>query len=309
MILTKENKKLTPFLFPEPRKRVIVETDLMLEIEGRIMAIHELCGLVICYGWAGVGKTTTAEWMVERCNNAFAPHILHAFKAVIYEVAKVRAGWGNEAKRALRSLYVAVSNMPIDEGLYGRLTAEELADLVLTFMKRNRIQLVFVDEAGLLSIEAINGLVLLSDKARQQRFNITIGLIGMDDLPQKLDVNRRPQINRRIHEWCYFDHYDFEQTEALLKAIHPYFAKLDSGNVNDCEEIKYIHEISNGLPGYITQFVSRFDAQYQLTSPSMVNLLFLKAVHMRNVQAKLTILKQAKNKGNTTPKTKQKKKK
>jgi len=286
----------TPFKFPVPKKAVIVETELMKEMEARVLAMHYLCLLCLWYGSGGAGKTTTAEWMVRRANAAFDPQNPHTFKAVLYEVGKVKAGFGNEAKRAIRSLYAAVSGMTIDEGYYGRCTAEEFADLVVDIAERQRVQLVFVDEAGLLSLDAIGGLILVSDKARQRKFPLTVVLIGMDDLPQK--VKSRPQIRRRVPEWCHFQHYDLEQTFKLLKALHPHFAALNRNFPTDWEQVKYVHEISEGLPGYIIPFVSQFDAQYR-GSEMNINLAFLRAVHLRTVYDTRDILALSKRNGNS----------
>lgn len=284
----------TPFKHPIPVKEVVVETELMREMETRVLAMHHLCLLCLWYGSGGVGKTTTAEWMVRRANAAFDPQNPHAFKVVLYEVGKLKAGFGNEAKRAIRSLYAAVSGITIDEGYYGRCTAEEFADLVVDIAERQRVQLVFVDEAGLLSLDAIGGLILVSDKARGRKFPLTIVLIGMDDLPQKIKL--RPQIRRRVPEWCHFQHYDLEQTYKLLKALHPHFAALDQKIHTDWEQVRFVHEISEGLPGYIIPFVSQFDAQYR-GSKRIINSAFLRAVHLRTVYDTHDILAQSKRNG------------
>lgn len=294
-----ETSTSSTFKFPVPRKKVVVETELMREMESRVLAIHELCGLCAWYGSSGAGKSTTAEWMTGRINQAYDPNDEHSFKAVTYEVGKIKSGWGNEAKRAIRSLYSAVAGVTIDEGFYGRSTAEELADMVIYTAQKEQIQIAFVDEAGLLSLDAIGGLVLVSDKAKQLGFNLTIVLIGMDDLPQKLDPKRRPQIYRRIHDWCCFRHYDFEQTVALLKALHPHFAALDVTERSDWEQFKFVHEISDGLPGFIVQFISRFDAQYKV-SPVKIDTTFLRAVHLRTVYDMQDMFAQSKNNGRST---------
>ena len=294
------------FKFPIPRKKVIVETELMLEMESRVLAIHGLCGLCVWYGSSGAGKSTSAEWMTERINEAFYANNQHSFKAVKYEVGKIKAGWGNEAKRAIRSLYSAIAGVTIDEGFYGRSTAEELADLIVYTAQKEQIQIAFVDEAGLLSLDAIGGLVLVSDKAKELGFNLTIVLVGMDDLPQKLDPKRRPQIYRRIHDWCYFRHYDLDQTVTLLKALHPHFASLDETQRSDGEQFKFVHEISNGLPGFIVQFISRFDAQYKVSTDA-VDTTFLRAVHLRTVYDMQDMFNQSKKNGgsiNFTPEVK-----
>jgi hypothetical protein len=294
-----QNKQIS-FKYPVPARKTVVPTDLMFEMESRTLAVHNLGGFVAWYGQAGAGKTTTAEWMRDRVNDAFEDNNPHAFKAVFYEVGKVKAGWGNEAKRALRSLYNAVTGMLLDEGVYGRNTAEELADLIVQSAKRRRVQLAFVDEAGLLSIDAVSGLVLVADKAKQAGWLLNIVLIGMDDLPEKLSEKKRPQIFRRVHDWCYFREYDVDQTADLLRELHPHFMALDLDSITDWEQIKFVHEISGGLSGFIVQFLSRFDAQYQ-TASEVINTRFLRAVNLRTVYDRRDIVAQAKRNGAALP--------
>lgn len=288
------------FKYRAPVKEIIIPTDLMCEMENRTVAVQNLSGLVVWYGQAGAGKTTAAQWVRDRINSAFKPEIEYAFKSVFYEVGKVKTGSGNEAKQALRSLYRAVTGMLLDEGVYGRNTVDEIADLIIHAAKRYRIQLVFVDEAGLLSVDAISALILAANKAKHLDWLLNIVLIGMDDLAEKLSERKRPQIFRRVHDWCYFRNYDIDQTADLLRALHPHFAELNADNLSDWEQVKLIHEFSGGLPGFIVQFLSRFDAQYR-NFAGIIDTRFLRAVHLRTVYDRRDILEQSKRNGAPLP--------
>ena len=282
------------FIFPSLPAEVVVETDLMVEMETRTLAVFHLGLFLLWYGSAGVGKTTTIQWMVRRINFAYKATNPNAFKAVILETGRVKAGWGNEAKRVIRSLYRAIAGIPIDEGLYGRQTAEELADLVVGIAQRRCIRLIFIDEAGRLSLDAIDGLILVSNKARELKFPISFVLVGMDDLPQKIES--RPQSRRRFADWCHFQHYSLEETVDLLAALHPHFDALDLDNRKDLEQIKFVHEISGGLPGFIIPFVARFNAQYEIAEEA-IDIVFLRGIHLASLQEKKIIRAQAKRNG------------
>lgn len=282
------------FIFPSMPAEVVVETDLMVEMETRTLAVFRLGMFLLWYGSAGVGKTTTIQWMVRRINSAYNSNNPNAFKAVILETGKVKAGWGNEAKRVIRSLYKAIAGIPIDEGLYSRRTSEELADLIIGIAQRRCIRMIFIDEAGRLSLDAIDGLILVSNKARELKFPISIILTGMDDLPEKIES--RPQSRRRFVDWCHFQHYNLEETAELLAALHPHFALLDMDMRKDLEQIKFVHEISGGLPGFIIPFIARFNAQYEIAEEE-IDILFLRAIHISSLQEKKIIRAQAKRNG------------
>jgi DNA transposition AAA+ family ATPase len=200
--------------FPTKRTFPIIETMMMRLIIERTLSVHILGALVIWYGISRIGKTTTAQLMVDKLAEAYDPDDPNAFRAVHYEVGKIEEYTGNETKRGIKSLYNAVIGTPLDEAVYIRDPPEVLAARLVHGAKLRNIQMVFVDEAGLLSLEAIRGMVLVRDVAENMGWTLTIVFIGMDDLPIK--VTRKPQIVNRIHEWCFFKEYDFDDTWKLL---------------------------------------------------------------------------------------------
>jgi hypothetical protein len=57
--------------FPEPKPKVIFETPFMIEVMDGVMN-NQLMGNMGCwYGNAGIGKTTLAELLEEKINEAF----------------------------------------------------------------------------------------------------------------------------------------------------------------------------------------------------------------------------------------------
>ena len=146
------------------------------------------------------------------------------------------------------------------------------------YLKKMNIGVIFVDEAGTLPLNAIRGMVLVSDTARTMKWTMTIILIGMDDLPNKL--TRLPQIERRVVEWCYFKPYTLKETYCLLSALHPFFAGLNLSVIKEKELIEYIHKAFRGLPGGIVPFVGRFSAIYD-EYPSDDPMTHIQAAHLQ----------------------------
>jgi hypothetical protein len=121
-------------------------------------------GLVIWSGGPGRGKTKCAEWMQEELNRQYTPDNPSAFRVKHYEVGKVQPWRGREDKVMLRSLYHATIGH-MDEGLFRTYPSEALAEFLVHSLQRAKYQIVFVDEAGRLSLSAIDTIVLVSDTA------------------------------------------------------------------------------------------------------------------------------------------------
>jgi general secretion pathway protein A len=261
--------------FPPPNKEVVVVTGMMKYAAKLTLDTHCNGGFVAWSGGVGRGKTVCARWMAEELNNQYDPHNSSAFRVRHYEVGKVPPWAGCEEKIAIRSLWHATIGS-MDEGVYRKFPVEAQAELLVHSWQRMNLQLVFVDEAGRLSLDAIDGLVLVSDTAGNMKWPLTIVLIGMDDLPVK--VGRNERIKRRIHQWCYFQPYKLDETWDLLAALHPYFAALDRKKMADREQVELIHDLTGGIPGYITPFVSRFAGMLR-DHPHIDPIINIRAAH------------------------------
>jgi AAA domain-containing protein len=255
---------VVPYPYPALQPQVRIEAGMMRVAEKRTLDAHRLGGFIGFTGHQGIGKTTTAEWMVERINAAYDPNNSRAFRAAYFTCPKT-SGWSKqemlEMKRGVRLLYVNVLG-PLDNGFYrsSRLP-DEIAEQVVIGYEKNGIQLVFADEAGNLSLNAIRGMVIVSDKAKHRGWDLTIVLLGMDDLPRKLEI--LPQIRRRVNDLIYFKPYTLAETKKLLAALHPYFGTLEDKNKSHRHQLETIHEKYEGLPGYLTQFALRFSIYFR----------------------------------------------
>ena len=264
--------------YPVRLEEKIYITDLVREARTRTFVVHQGGAMVVYTGKAGTGKTTTAREIRRALERKFDSSNPDAFRAVHFEFGRVNVGQGNESKRAIRSVYDAVGlNLP--EGDYNSMTVEGLATTLVEFLRLQRIEMIFADEAGLVSFEAIGGLVTLLNVAKNMGWRLTVILIGMDDLPIKL--KRRQQTDRRAYEWIHFHPYGLEDTIRLLKVMHPHFEQLDEHSDDGKEQFEYMHKITGGLPGYMFPFICRFDYRWRgFKDLQPINTAFLQRVHM-----------------------------
>jgi hypothetical protein len=274
--------------FPQRRSFKIVETSMMRVIMERTLSVHVLSALVVWYGLSRLGKTTTAILMVDKLAAIYDPNNPDAFRAVHYEVGGVEAYSGNEMKRGIKSLYNAALGTLLDAAVYVRDPPESLAARLVHGLRLRNIQMIFVDEAGLLSLNAIRGMVLVRDVAENMGWPLTIIFIGMDDLPVKM--TQLPQIENRVHEWCFFEEYDLDSTWAILAELHPHFASLNREDKNHQMQVEFIHNTYGGLLGLIVPFLQRLDHEInKLRTANItfdVDLQLLRATHLRTARAK-----------------------
>lgn len=276
--------------FPKRAEKITVVTDMMREVINRTLAVHALSALVLWYGQARIGKSTTALYMVEEINKLFDENNPETFRAVHYEVGRIRPGSGNDWKRAIRGFYQATLSSQLDEGFYTRNAPEVLARQIVHGLRRKHIELVFVDEAGTLSLEAIRGICLIRDVAANEGWTLTIVFIGMDDLPDKLI--KIPRIHLRLLDTCHFTQYEVDDTWRLLQKLHPYFAALNPKVKEHCEQVETVHEICGGLPGLIVPFVHKLSYRLQSLKGD-VDVVFLRAVHELSNESLMNSLKES----------------
>jgi hypothetical protein len=261
---------------PDRQQAAIAETRLMRRMANRTLAAVPGGGLVVWSGPSGIGKTITAGWMSRAIEQQYAAEDEHCYRAIHYEVGEIRESSGNQQKQGIRSLYAQVLKSPVPDGIFKGFPAEALAELVVLAMKRRNIRLIFVDEAGCLSLDALRGMVLVRDTAELLEWRSSLVFVGMDDLPIKLE--RLPQIKRRIEAWCYFEEYGLDETRQLLVALHPHFRELHVGSAALAQQVEYIHTNFGGLPGTIVPFLRQVDARVDEIG-SEINLTVLVATH------------------------------
>lgn len=277
--------------FPKIKEKKIIVTKQMKRVMNRTLRVHQGGALVVWSGQSRLGKTTTAAEMVRQLDSQYDPENPNAFRCVHYEVGEIPHWSGQEQKRGIRSLYHACIGK-LDEGDYRTLPTEDLAKQLVYGLRRKNIQKIFVDEAGTLSLDAIRGMVLVRDVAEIQGWNLSITFIGMDDLPTKMC--RVPQIEKRIHEWCYFEEYSLNELFEILKELHSHFAALDLSKPEHLEQIQFIHDKFGGIPGEVVPFLTRLDQQEGKVA-SGIDIRLLKAVYLSTQRDKDRAIAASKN--------------
>ena len=267
----------SPLSFPVPRKKVRILTGMMKYASKLTLEAHYNGGLVMWSSGVGRGKTWCAEWMVEELNAQYDPLNPDAFRLKHYEIGRIAKWAGREEKIALRSLYHATIG-PMDEGVYRTFPLESIAEIIVHGLRRIGYQMIFVDEAGRLSLNALDALVLVSDTAGIMKWPLTFVIIGMDDLPVKIKLNER--IYSRVHQKVCFEPYKPHETWDLLAALDPYFAKLDRKKSEFKEQVALVHELTGGNPRAITSFVGRFIGMRQ-GHPDTDPLVLIRSAHMQ----------------------------
>lgn len=275
---------------PKREAHRLVVNGQMKRAARRLLSIHR--GLGVLHGRARLGKSTTAEWITASVNEQFNPDDPDSFRALHYEVGEIRSSSANEQKRGIRSLYHAAIGR-LDDGQYRQLPTEDLARHLVFGLRRKHIQLIFVDEAGCLSLAAIRGMVLVADVAHNMGWSLNIIFVGMDDLPSKLC--ELPQIEMRVHEWIYFEPYSLDETWELLSALHLHFRSLDAKEESDRQQVEFIHKLYGGVPGEMVAFLRRLSSRLD-GDAGAVDLVMLKAVHLAMLRDKNRALEDSKSK-------------
>lgn len=269
--------------FPRNRRSFeIVETKQMRKIARQTLDVHAGGTMVVWTGSQGIGKTTTAQWLGDQLAERFDQDDPDAFRTRYYETGGTPAHSTKPGKKALRTLFTKTIG-PMDGGVYRRSEAEDLAEVILAGLKQRNVQLVFIDEAGKLTVDAIRGLVLVRNLAHTKGWDLTLVFIGMDNLGGMM--RSVPQIDRRVEEWSFFEPYNVAETYTILSEIHPYFAGLDLDNPAERAQVEYLHEQYAGLPAQMVAFLRKLDRRKERVDRE-IDMRLIKAVHLTTVRDK-----------------------
>jgi hypothetical protein len=261
------------FVYPSRKTEQIVKLPLMRAIIRRTLEAHADPGLVMWAGPSRNGKTTTAKFMVSQMNIDAEAQVEGAFRGRHMEVGSgprtASQKWG------IKHLYWEFAGK-VAERIFQRETPRSLALHVVDALRKWRIQMVFVDEAGYLSTEELQGMVLVLDVAREEDWPLTIVLIGMNDLPIK--VNNCPQINGRVVSWSFFEAYGLEDTLDFLANLNSEFAKLSLRVPAHREIVEFIKGEFGGILGEMVKFLRHLNHRRNADPGDPFDLLLMRAV-------------------------------
>lgn len=231
------------FNYPTKKDLKIIETGQMREMINRTLSIHG--NLVVWTGRSRVGKTTTALTFAEDANRRYEEGIAGAFRVRHFQVGRI-SNTDTAQKQGIKSIYeFCIGNL--EASVYRSRTTASLAALTVEALRDEKIEVILIDEAGDLPLDAIRGMISVGDLAKKEKWDLTLVLIGMDDLPTKMQ--RLPQIKGRVNEWCYFEPYELEETFDLIRQLEPAFANYSLDNKEQSKQIKFIHEQFQGTIG------------------------------------------------------------
>ncbi len=264
------------------RAEPILETPMMREARTRVFAVHHPRGqFVTWYGEAGVGKTTTGEWMEEQCNTDCEAGVTNAFRVARLTVPPSLTGYRayNPGKKALLAIHNAVLPPKTDSEARW-LGVASLAQMVVQQLATTDAQILMIDEAGRLDLPALEAVLLLLNYASDPRFDhpLTIVLIGMHELP--INIEQLPQVKSRVADMITFRPYEVREAHELLRQVSPYFAGLDPASAEGKEALTFVIESTGGLVRSMLQLVEKATALAQEARRPMSVLALRAALKM-----------------------------
>ena len=175
-----------------------------------LLAVDRQAKLVAWTGLPGRGKTVAAGRLLEQAwktyPNAQAPAYYHQLAG--------SDGGSNAGQRA--GIYNVYSEM-LQELSAGRQSAKGAGGMIKELVEHFRLygtRLLILDEAGTQSAEQLRGITQITDVAKQRGSPVTIVLVGMDGLVEKL--HKKEQVKRRVEVWETFRDWDRGDQEALV---------------------------------------------------------------------------------------------
>jgi hypothetical protein len=154
---------------PMPDKpEAFVETSLMREFMLRTLSFAPYGGVCGWLGEPGSGKTALATHLLKKVNEGNLSDGGCSFRAAYYQVSTFSVDHGYQGmKRVLKSFYEGVFRLPLNYGFYCKSSPETLTDFILESLKANQTQIVFIDNAELISPSSARALLYLQSSARQ----------------------------------------------------------------------------------------------------------------------------------------------
>lgn len=255
----------------------IIETQMVREITSQTLDFHSNGGgIFIWYGAPTIGKTVTAQHLIEKINRPAGDFPGEAVHAAHYHVGEIPAGTRNIMKKSIHSLYEGVLKRPLDRAIYAGSTTEGLAIMTVQALRVNKIEMVLVDDADFLSLEAIRAMIFVHNVTKSSGSKFSLVFIGTESLPKT--IMRNPSLSKRVTDWSYFEEYGLDETWEILQGIHPHFRSLDRRNKQHVNQVKFIHEMIGGDPGPLVSFLRRLD-YYSKLRRGIVDETFLRAVY------------------------------
>jgi type II secretory pathway predicted ATPase ExeA len=234
---------------------VVVITRQMRFAVQRTLAHARWHPIVVWTGYPGAGKTTAARWLASTfTGDTQGDPAGSARHALILELGGSTVVGNGADKRLMRALFEEVAGQ-ISEATYRRSTADSLAAMLVEDLRAFGTQLLILDEAGRLSDVALDGITLLRNKAEAVGVPLSIVLVGMGDLPGR--VERIPQLRRRVVDTILFAQSELADVRNMLLAWFPKEVERLGVDLNDAELLQAIADVTQSLPGSILPLMTK----------------------------------------------------
>ena len=273
---------MSNFSYAPLTKRRIVVTDTIELAASRIMICHQTRGqFAVMAGRSGAGKTTAATYICSALTADCDKKEPHSFRATHYVSSDMRTVRTDMIERKLLAEVLGKAldiSVPVDSR---RQSPAMLSSQLLVALQQRNIQMVFIDEAGLIPSLGLNVLAnLLNEADTKYDFPLTIVLVGMNDLP--LTVRELPQVQRRVADTVCFEPYNAADALVVLREVDSYFSELPSRPAEHDEVMEFLMspEVSDGgMLGQMIQLVERA-SKYAKVQGQNLSITALRTAHL-----------------------------
>lgn len=284
-------------LYPAPRHSRVVVTPEMESAFHRVAVCHSGPGqMVAVVGPSGAGKTTSMRLLSRQIDEDCAANVPNAWRTLYYVTADLTNAHRTTIERhVLAQLLSDGFGLSVEKDLR-RSRPEDLRQKILLAARQRNVQMVFIDEAGLIPSPGLNALANLVNAAEVKfQWPLTIVLVGMNNLP--ITIRELPQVDRRVVDTIFFQPYGPEEALEALAQIEPFFETVDLGTDDGLAVMQFLTspEVSSGgMLGVMIQLVQR-TADLCQRDGRPFSLRELRMVHQLSARDRNRAMEQAKN--------------
>lgn len=272
---------MSQFIYLPPTQASIIRTQMIDHAAARILSAHAKRGqFALIVGRSGAGKTTAARYMAQAFSEDCDQGAPNGFRARHYTCTEMRVLYEQALERHLLS-EMLTKGLGIRIGRDLRqYRAADLQRLVLNALRDQGVQMLFIDEAGMIPVLGLNMLAnLLNEADMAGDCPLTLVLVGMHHLP--LNVRDLPQLDTRAQTTINFAPVNATEAVAALALAHPFFQTLDMSDPEVQTDLKWMlsQDVTGGLLGKVIKLAEKA-AKYAGVTGEPFNFEVIRDVQM-----------------------------